>query len=251
MRAYVRAPTEVKVEVTSAVRAGGRHQRGDHPAGSSSSGCRQHAEGERRSGRRPPRRSVVQLRPGRRPQPVADVARRPGGGSARTSALLRRRPRARPAIRVRAARRGRRTSPGVPAWSSWPSTSGRCCSSVPPRATLSTCIPRQTPRSGSPASSAARTSARSNWSRTAGTGTVRGSAGLAVAGRVRSSAAPLTISAVEQRQQVAGARGVLRVGQRARRRGRPRAGRRGRRGYGVSGGELRPGARRSSARSRR
>ena len=38
--------------------------------------------------------------------------------------------------------------PGTGRWSSWPTTSGRCWCSVPPRATLSTCRPRQMASNG-------------------------------------------------------------------------------------------------------
>ena len=44
--------------------------------------------------------------------------------------------------------------PGVGECSSWPTRSGRCWIRVPPRATLSVCMPRQTQSSGRPRSSA-------------------------------------------------------------------------------------------------
>ena len=59
------------------------------------------------------------------------------------------------------------TSPGSCwRWLTEPSvTSGRCWNSVPPRATLSACMPRQMPRIGSPTASAARATASSKASR--------------------------------------------------------------------------------------
>ena len=55
--------------------------------------------------------------------------------------------------------------PGTRRWSSWPKVSGRCWNSVPPKATLRTCMPRQTPSTGMSISVARRTSAISNASR--------------------------------------------------------------------------------------
>ena len=47
----------------------------------------------------------------------------------------------------------------------WPWLSGRCCSSVPPRAMFISCMPRQMPSSGRSRSSARRVSASSKASR--------------------------------------------------------------------------------------
>ena len=55
--------------------------------------------------------------------------------------------------------------PGTGRWMSCPSRSGMCWSSVPPQATLRTCIPRQTPSSGMPRSSAPSARAISKRSR--------------------------------------------------------------------------------------
>ena len=55
--------------------------------------------------------------------------------------------------------------PGLRRWFSWPWLSGRCCSNVPPRATFSTCMPRQIPRNGMSRAIAACASAISKSSR--------------------------------------------------------------------------------------
>src|SRR4029079_7165843 len=58
--------------------------------------------------------------------------------------------------------------------SSWPTTSGECCSSAPPAATAISCMPRHTPSVGSPCSSAASISAVSQASRSSRHWAVRG-----------------------------------------------------------------------------
>ena len=64
--------------------------------------------------------------------------------------------------------------PGVRRWSSWPWESGTCWISVPPVATLSSCMPRQIPSSGRSRSSARRARATSKVSRSGVVPTVCG-----------------------------------------------------------------------------
>ena len=91
--------------------------------------------------------------PGRPPSPSPSPRSRPrsrprpDGDAISSDASARPRPARRASPRP-AARRGRRRRPGRARWSSWPSTSGRCSISVPPRARFISCMPRQTPSSG-------------------------------------------------------------------------------------------------------
>ncbi len=62
-------------------------------------------------------------------------------------------------------------------WSPWPTRSGRCWTSVPPRATLISCIPRQIPSTGMSASIAALVRAISKASRSGTVSWVSGWAG--------------------------------------------------------------------------
>ena len=98
-----------------------------------------------------------------RPSPTR---RRPGGGG--TWCRARSSPAARAASEPESSRRRgrrRRSCRGLRRCSSWPTSSGRCWSSVPPSATLSSCIPRQIPSTGMSRSTARRASAISTWSR--------------------------------------------------------------------------------------
>ena len=143
---------------------GGLHQRGDHRRALVGLRVPLHAEREALRRILDRLRQVVDRRPAGDLEAVADrvdalVVVRLG----RVHALAR--DAARRASRRRAARRGRRTRRGRSRWSSWPTMSGRCSISVPPRATFITCMPRQTPSTGTSASSAAAASAISNASR--------------------------------------------------------------------------------------
>ena len=69
--------------------------------------------------------------------------------------------------------------------SSWPTTSGRCWTSVPPHATLMSCMPRQMPSTGMSPLDRGRAPARSRPRRAAGTRVDRQRVGVvAVGGRV-------------------------------------------------------------------
>ena len=106
-----------------------------------------HAERERAA--TGPRSPPAAHRPSPSPSPRIRPRSRPRpDGDATSWDAPARPPRGRRASRPPAARRGRRTRPGRARWSSWPSTSGRCSISVPPRARFISCIPRQTPSSG-------------------------------------------------------------------------------------------------------
>ena len=96
-------------------------------------------------------------------------------------------------------------------WSVWPTSSGRCWISVPPRATLISCIPRQMPRTGRSRSSARSARAISARSRSgAGVGRL-GMAAVAVGARVDVGAAGQD-QAVEAVQDVVGVLGDPGVG---------------------------------------
>ena len=110
--------------------------------------------------------------------------RRPGGdGTSWRDAPPR--PRARRAIRPAGARRGRRrrSCPSTRRWCSWPSSSGRCWCSVPPRATFMICIPRQMPEQRQVALQRAPRRARSRTRRARGSVSIVSGMRLGAVGR--------------------------------------------------------------------
>ena len=94
-------------------------------------------------------------------------------------------------------------------WSPWPTSSGRCWISVPPRATFMSCIPRQMPSSGRSSSSARRASGISAASRSGFVPVVQRCALGAVAGRV-------DVRAAGQDQPVEPGEHAVRIGRVAR-----------------------------------
>ncbi len=135
----------------------------------SASGCHCTPSAERRGRDLDRLDEVVEHAPARGLRAPRRPSRRPGGGGTWWRAGSRRPP-GRPASPAPGARRGRRcrTSRSTRRCSVWPRSSGRCWISVPPCATLSSCMPRQMPsngRSRSSARSASATSARSRSGR--------------------------------------------------------------------------------------
>ena len=170
---------------------------------SSSSGCQSTPSAKRLSGSSiasitssPSARPVDRRAPRRAP-------RRPGGGASA--------PRSSPRPTTRAASEPGSSAtvwsanvPGVWRWSSWPTRSGRCCSSVPPQITFSICMPRQIPSSGMSRSSARVPSASSKRSRSSQVPVVSGCGARAVGARVDVGAAG-EHQPVEQVEQLVGA----------------------------------------------
>ena len=132
--------------------------------------------------------------------------RRPGGGARACRGC------ASPAARAASEPSARRTGWSLPSnvprlrrWSWWPRCSGRSCTSVPPRATFITCMPRQMPRNGMSRSIARVASASSNSSRSGAALVGLGVRLLAVGGRVDVAPAGQD-QAVEQRRACGRAR---------------------------------------------
>ena len=205
------------------VLAGLLDERGDHARLAVGLGVPLDAEREAALGVLERLGQLVVGRPAADREAVADRRRRPGGGARACRAAPRRR-RARRASRRRGARGGRcpRTCRGVRRWSWWPRCSGRSCTSVPPRATFITCMPRQMPRNGMSRSIARVASASSKWSRSGRLSSVSGCGVLAVGDGVDVAPAGQD-QAVEQVEHAVGLGGEQRVGREHERRCRPAA----------------------------
>ena len=127
----------------------GREGSGRRASAGRPPGCHWTPSAQRRSGSSiASTRSSSTLQPARH-DALAERGRPPGDGGTWSRAGPRRTPRA-------ASEPGaRRTSwsalskePSARRWSVWPTSSGRCWTSVPPRATFISCMPRQMPSTG-------------------------------------------------------------------------------------------------------